>query len=519
MKINKIFLLLGSLAASVLGTSCVDEVEYTPAEPAPVTEYYFPTVQNYNNDLVDGDNSIKVYIARANSKGEATVNFTHEISPAGKFEIPTSVTFADGVGTASFDIQFDLNDIEVNQEYKITLQIPGIEDTPYSLGKIEITALYLPWRDFEENNSMGIYTDATVGPLYGGPAETYEVKFQKHPTIDGIYRIVNPYGEAWPLYGVLDYDNSKDHYMVIDARNPNQVLVKGFDTGISDGEDGNLWVYSYADYAMEFLGVTETVVTNNKLWAILNNGIIKFDESSSLLRQCMVGYFPQTKAGPYIGNSGNTFKIILPGYEDEPEWEEYGMCNFTDGLLGPWFGILDNTYPVLVEHSLLDKDLYRIVNPYGPNSGYADEEPDAPEYIQFSIADPDFVTIGEFFIGLYMDQAKTKALYYVTSMADYAMIYQKMSPAEAKNAGYGATYSDKVLTLPAENCVGVILDVATDKLSMGMPAKACNMVLDMNNPTPMNPEGDAESQAKKNVVKLQSKKALNKRIGIRANSL
>ena len=38
------------------------------------------------------------------------------------------------------------------------------------------------------------------------------------------------------------------------------------------------------------------------------------------------------------------FKVVLPGYEDEPEWEEIGMCDYTDGFVDPFIGVKDNTY-------------------------------------------------------------------------------------------------------------------------------------------------------------------------------
>lgn len=484
MKLNKIFLPLVAVA-SMFGYACTEEVEYTPAEPAPVTAYYFPTVQNYHTDLVDGDTCVVVTIARADSKAAATVDFTVDITPEGNFSYPTSVTFPAGVGTTTFKIEFDLNDLEVNQEYKATLTLPGVQDTPYSLGKIELTMLYLPWRDFEADKSMGLYTDASVGPIFGGAAEQYRVKMQQHPTIDGIYRLVNPYGENCPYYGKLPYDESQDHYLVIDARNPAKVLVQDCATGVSDPKDGEMTIMSYAYYAM-LNGKDDDFVTNNKLWARLDKGIITFDPECSVVNQAMVSYFANDPSGLYIGNKDNKFKIILPGYEDVPLWEDYGYCNFTDGLLGPWFGELDNTYLVLVQHSLEDKYLYRIVNPYGVNSGYDDKEPESEEYINISVADPDFVTVSEFYVGLMFNQ--TTALYAVTSLADLAINRMNMSPAEAKAAGYGGTYKDKVVTLPADNCAGLILDVTTSKLSVGFPDEGCDMVLDLNNPIPVESE-------------------------------
>lgn len=493
MKLNKIFLPLIAVA-SMFGYACTEEVEYTPAEPAPVTDYYFPTVQNYHNDLVDGDTYVTVNIARANSSKAETLNFTVDITPAGNFTYPTSVEFPEGVGTVTFKIEFDINDLAVNQEYKATLTIPGIQDTPYSLGKVEITMLYLPWREFDKDDSMCLYTDASVAPLYGGSATQYRVKMQQHPTIDGIYRLVNPYGENWPYFGQFDYDDSEDHYLVIDARNPAQVLIEECATGVIDPDDGQMYILSYAYYVMQD-GVSADIITSNKLWARLDDGIITFDPESSLVNQAMVSYF---EADPtlYIGNKNNTFKIILPGYEDKPLWEDYGYCKFTDGLFGPWYGWLDNTYLVLVQHSLEDKSLYRIVNPYGVNSGYAEEEPESEEYMNINVADPDFVTFSEFEVFIQISQ--TEVFYSVLSMATLAMDHMGMSPAEAKASGYGGTYKDKVITLAGDNCTALFLNLTTNKLSYGFPDETCDLVLDLNNPIPVESEEPSpETQSRK----------------------
>ncbi len=492
MKLNKIFLPLVAVA-TMFGYACTDEVDYTPAEPAPVTEYYFSTVQNYHNDLVDGDTAVIVTIARANSAEAATVNFNIDITPEANFKYPTSVYFPAGVGSTTFKIEFDLNDLEVNVEYKATLEIPGIQDTPYSLGKFELTMLYLPWRDFEKDDSMGLYYEGGFGTLFGDPVSKYPVKVQMHPTNDNIFRIINPYGPGvWPdLEYFGDYDG-EDHYMVIDCSNPNQVIVPEFFTGVTMQNFGPISMAS-SGYLLKLNGKDETYIQNNGYYGTYSadKGIIKNGENSFWNAYLNNGgkidwYIPKT----------NVFKLVLPGFEDEPEWEDYGYCNFTDGLLGPWVGELDNTYLVLVQHSLEDKDVYRIVDPYGPNSGYTDEESEAPEYFTFSIADPDFVTIDEVYVGLVLSQKE--ALYAVTSMADAAINYMNLSPSQAKAAGYGATYKNKVLTLAADNCVGLMLDLPDKKgLYLGQADERCDMVLDMNNPIPVEseePEANTESR-------------------------
>lgn len=511
MKFNNILLSLALGSVLVGFSACIDEVEYQPAEPAPVTEYYFPTTNLTSQSLVDGTNSFNVTVARANSNGAATLTINSSVSPDNPFEIPSSVEFADGIGSVTFPVKYDLNNLEVNKHYTMKLWLDGIENTPYSYGEFEIDIVYLPWRDFAENESIGLYTDATVGPLYGGPSVQYEVKIQQHPTKDGIYRIVNPYGEAWPLYGVLPYDTSKDYYLVIDASNPKQVLVDVSAVGILDPQDGMLYMGSYGN----FNNFTAEQNKNYNLFATLNDGIIKFDATSGNIQLTVVSYFPQTQAGPYPGNPGGAFKVVLPGFPDEKLWEEVGMCDFTDGLVSPLVNEQkDNKYKVLVEKSLEVDDLYRIVNPWGPESGLVEEAPAQPYYMNISVADPEFVVIEEtetpFGFG------PTSQLF-VSSFAWFSMNYLDQTEADVKADGLGGKYKDGVITLGKYDAATYLINPATGQWTEDLftpeydyPEYATPTILDLNSAVKDEDGDDAETQAVRNFLKAGVNKQINK---------
>lgn len=498
MKLNKIYLPLVA-AAALMTASCTDEVKYTPAEAAPVPEVYFPVVNTFEKDLVDGDTKVTVTVARPDSNGEKTYTLDSSVDPdATPFTIPSSVTFADGIGSVNIDITFDLADIVVNQKYVITLTLAGIQGTPYGLSTMNVELLYLPWRDFEANNSMGIYYEGGFATLFGDPVSKYEVKIQKHPLSDNIFRIINPYGPGvWPALDEFGSYDGEDHYMIINCENPKRVYVPEFFTGvtmanfgpISMASQGALFQENNDPSAVESAGYYGTYDAEA--------GHIKAGAKSFWSVYCSIDgkvdwYTPIT----------NDFKVVLPGFEDIVEWEEYGMCDFTDGFLGPWFGITNNTYKVLVEHSLLDDDLYRIVNPYGVASGYAEEDPETPEYIEFSVSDPDFVVMSEYKPLLFISQ--TQVLYSIGTYAAIGIEYMGKSYNEMKALEAGGTIKDKVLTVSADNCVGVIANVtATGGLQLATvtsPATSCDLVLDLNDPEPVTVEPDAGTESKGKVI-------------------
>lgn len=489
---------MGSLLAGF--AACTTEVDYTPAEPSPLTDYYFPTSNPLEQSLLDGTKSFKVTVARANSKGEKVLPISVSCTPDNPFTVPTEVTFADGAATSTFLVEYDLNNVVVNQHYTLTLKIDGVVNTPYSYGTLEIDVLYLPWRDFDENNSMGLYREGLLQTFFNIPNVTYPVKVQKHPLSDKIFRVINPYGEAFPYNEPGDYDDKNDYYMVLNCTDPDGVYVTFGWSGMDWGY-GEFWFNSVAGYRISTGQATLAEMKSQGMCGTFAKGIVKFTEPKTFLI-AMENY---NNMGLYYSNLDGQFKVVLPGFDDEPDWKEVGMCDFTDGLVSPLFGIKDNTYKVLVERSLINKTTYRIVNPWGPESGLVDEAPEEDSYLEFDVADPDFVLLG--FVETPFALSSTQFLD-VTSMADFQMQFNDMSEADIKAAGYGAKYKNKVLTLAADEAVGLIYDVQQNGYVSYIQADDIDMtetVLDLNTAVPSD-GGAAEAPRK------VSKKIKNLRI-------
>ena len=506
MKFNNILLSLALGSLLVGFTACIDEVEYQPAEPAPVTEYYFPTTNLTSQSLVDGTNSFNVTVARANSNGAATLTINSSVSPDNPFEIPSSVEFADGIGTVTFQVKYDLSNVEVNQHYTMKLWLDGIENTPYSYGEFEIDILYLTWRDFPKNESIGIYREDLLTTFYNVPVTTYKVKIQQHPTIDGIYRLVYPYGPSYPYNAPGDYAE-EECYMVINATSPKGVYVEAAWQGLNWGA-GELYVSSMAYHNMQNGSTLDEQIKAGNCGTI-EKGIIKMPVQSMLVTE------ESKLPSLYYGNLSGEFKVVLPGYEDEPEWEEVGMCDFTDGLLSPIvIDQKDNKYKVLVEKSLLQDDFYRVVNPWGPESGLTDVAPAVPTYLNFSVADPDFVLIEE--TETVFGFGPTKPLY-VSSLGCYLLNYADMTEAEVKADGYYGTFKDGVIAFGKNDAAGIVFNLETGEIEnvftpeVDYPEAATPTILDLNSAVKTEGGEDAETQAVKRFIQAGAPKVLNQR--------
>lgn len=481
MKLNKIFLSLLAGAALLGAGACNEEVKYDPAAPSALTPYYISTTNSVSRDLLDGQKNFTVTMGRIDTKGELTVPLHSEVTPDNPFTIPTEVTFADGVGVIEVPVQFDLSDLIVNQEYVVSLWFDGIENTPYSYGRIDITVKYLPWTKL----GTGIYREDCITTFFNIDNDQWEVEIEEHPTTKGMYRVVNPYNENCPFIDMDMVDTSEDHYMVINAVNPDAVYIQNFWSGLTvNPEYGEVVITSEA-YLNMLDGQTLQEQIDNNLVGTLKDGIVKMPERSLLIGMTLYNDF-----GLYYANKNGMFKVVLPGYEDEKGWEEVGMCQFTDGLAGPFEGQTDNTYSVLVEKDLQNEGMYRIVNPFGVNSGYVDANPEEPEYLVIDATDPECVLIGQT-EAPFSQPIRGKLV--VTTYADVEYSKGELSKTDLAGEGIGGKLVDGVLTIPGDQVRGRYGKTGAWKA----PSKPVNVVLDMKNAVPTEPEGEATAATKK----------------------
>ena len=176
-----------------------------------------------------------------------------------------------------------------------------------------VTATYQTEANPEVFKSLGMaqYTDDILTALFNLSNTTYEVEIQESVDNPGKYRLVNPYGEAYPYNEPGDWDDSQDYYMVIDARNPNAVIIPEQALGLDWGY-GMLSIWSLADNYLG-QGAPESYIA--PYVGTLVEGVITFPQKSLLMS--LAGYNNGTY---YYANTNSAFKVVLPGYgEETPE--------------------------------------------------------------------------------------------------------------------------------------------------------------------------------------------------------
>ncbi|MBD5232998.1 MAG: hypothetical protein HDS65_02340 [Bacteroidales bacterium] len=150
---------------------------------------------------------------------------------------------------------------------------------------------------FEKNfESIGYadYTDVFVSTLYSADACTWEVEVLKSRTTPGLYCLYNPY-KAWPYAEYGDYILPGNHYIMINAEDPDFVYIPKSNTGVCiNSYDGEIIAYSRAAYALDEGSSKEDA---KDYAGSLKDGVIYFPENSLLVT---------------IESYGNKF-YILPG--------------------------------------------------------------------------------------------------------------------------------------------------------------------------------------------------------------
>lgn len=124
------------------------------------------------------------------------------------------------------------------------------------------------------------YTDGFICSMFTVGIVTYEVEIQESKEAPGLYRLVDPYGEAYPYNEPGDYDPTMTVYLEVNATNPNHVSIPFTQTATNWGY-GDMYLWSLADY-YEYQGATPEEIEEEEVYGSLKDGQITFPAESLL---------------------------------------------------------------------------------------------------------------------------------------------------------------------------------------------------------------------------------------------
>lgn len=125
-----------------------------------------------------------------------------------------------------------------------------------------------------ESLGTGLYKEQVMSELYGADDVEYSVEIQQSTTRPGIYRMVNPYGEAFPYNEEGDWDDTRDYYIEFNAEDPNGVFIPSQRTGVDWG-DGELYIESLGAALLDS-GMSFDKVKAAGAFGTLKDGVISF---------------------------------------------------------------------------------------------------------------------------------------------------------------------------------------------------------------------------------------------------
>lgn len=290
--------------------------------------------------------------------------------------------------------------------------------------------------------------------------ETVECTIEEAEGHAGLYRLVNPWGEARP---------SK---LIVDATNPEMVVLPYQSIPVVDSEDGQTYIASYSyivtsddeDFGLEYSAedfieffpeLNITMDVENKMIYIPGNSYAY--------------YWPEA-TGAYAGKffDGNSVDgyIVLPGGTYISPWIDLGMATFSESILTPSFGAGNrSTYQVQVLQQRSSPTTFQIVNPWKglyEKLGFTGVSPT----ITIDASTPNNLIIP--LTTTNISGGEKDGLYYVLSYSSYVSspsstpAAYRITYAETEESIAGKKYAVKTFTFPYHSML--LYASASDKL-------------------------------------------------------
>ena len=202
--------------------------------------------------------------------------------------------------TAAGTARFALADAGKYTAVAVSYDAEGApQEAAYTQFEYTVGATTSAW----ETLGMAKYTDDFMASLFNGVEPVaYDVEIQANSEKPGMYRLVNPYGAAFPYNEAGDWDTSSDYYLEINAQDPEGVYIEtqelGFDWGYGMFSASSMAFQYLANYDLE-------TVKGAGYCGTLVDGVITFPVKTLLITATQLDGF-------YYANQNGAFKVELP---------------------------------------------------------------------------------------------------------------------------------------------------------------------------------------------------------------
>ena len=309
MKIFSKTYLFGLLAAAVSFTACDSEDDYVPggAENTNPNAVVFP-YEAGSEKAINFDATEWTFTAVRAEEGDAVEIPIIVLENTSEYlEVPASIKFEAGKKEAQVTIGLK-EDMPYNTECRLDITVPEQYRQYYTTdASSHYMGVVLTKNTFAQMPGKARYREDCLTTFFPVENVVYEVDIEYDVITPGLYRLVNPYGEAYPYNEPGDYDAEGKYYMEIDATDPDFVYVVGGDMGF-DWSYGMFNITSYVHYYM-MRGNSLNAVKNAlpELFGTLKDGLITMPEKSMLISMSNFN-----GGGYYEANTSGMFAVQLP---------------------------------------------------------------------------------------------------------------------------------------------------------------------------------------------------------------
>ena len=324
--LKMLYIALIALVAGAFGACTTGEFEAGPQVSGPQVSFLVTNPTSIEFTGAEGEEVQRLVLSRLETEKELEVFILADMPKENMplFNIPESVVFEAGQATAELVMTIDHAKFESDKTYTVGFYIDETATTPYGCSEWTVKFALNPWElmtDDKGNNVKGKFRGNDLFSATGADPEVeIDVNVYEHKSRKGYYKVEKPWMLSTALgFGFPSVEEALaaglggfDTDFVIDATNPNQVIIEEQSVGVDVGY-GEMFVLSgYPDY-MDAASGTGTLV----------DGVITFPAKSCLL------YMPAYNATSlFYGNSSGMFRLMLPGVDIS----DYSLSVDYDGM-------------------------------------------------------------------------------------------------------------------------------------------------------------------------------------------
>lgn len=176
----------------------------------------------------------------------------------------------------------NLNDAKDGMDNLVLYTFDEDGNPQYRSGNNKVLIHHENADQWETLEGEGLYTDCMVTDLMElGPGEAYKVTVQQSISTPGYYRIVNPYGKTSPFGDRTTHTCDCNHYIYINAVNPQRVYIERSIPGVSLN-GSNYLIFSCA---VENLIYESPEDIDPNLWGTKSGQVITLPENTVIYNE------------------------------------------------------------------------------------------------------------------------------------------------------------------------------------------------------------------------------------------